>query len=72
MEGLQDKKGYICDMDGVIYHGDRLVEGAKEFVDWLKQQKKRFLFLTNSSARSPKELQQKLSRLGIDVGVEAF
>ena len=72
MGKLTDKKGYICDMDGVIYHGGRLVEGAKEFVDWLKQQDKRFLFLTNSSAKSPVELRQKLSRMGIDVSADDF
>ncbi|MHC4353903.1 MAG: HAD-IIA family hydrolase [Planctomycetota bacterium] len=72
MAELTDKKGYICDMDGVIYHGDRLVEGAAEFVDWLKQQGKKFLFLTNSSAKSPKELKQKLSRMGIEVGEDTF
>jgi len=72
MGKLADKKGYICDMDGVIYHGDRLVEGAKGFVDWLKNQNKSYLFLTNSSAKSPKELKQKLARMGIDVGVEHF
>ncbi len=72
MGKLTDKKGYICDMDGVIYHGDRLVDGAKEFVDWLKQQGKKFLFLTNSSAKSPVELKQKLSRMGIEVGKDDF
>ena len=72
MGKLTDKKGYICDMDGVIYHGGRLVEGAREFVDWLKQQGKRFLFLTNSSAKSPVELKQKLSRMGIDVSADDF
>lgn len=72
MQKLKDKTGYICDMDGVIYHGNRLVEGAKEFVDWLKNNGKKFLFLTNSSAKSPKELQQKLLRLGIEVNVEDF
>jgi len=72
MGKLKDKKGFICDMDGVIYHGNRLVEGAKEFVDWLKNNGKKFLFLTNSSAKSPKELQQKLLRMGIEVSVEDF
>lgn len=72
MGKLTDKKGYICDMDGVIYHGDRLVDGAKEFVDWLKAQNKKFLFLTNSSAKSPKELKQKLSRMGIEVDQADF
>lgn len=59
-------------MDGVIYHGNRLLPGAGEFVEWLKQTEKRFLFLTNSSARSPLELAQKLKRLGIDVEPEHF
>ncbi|MEJ2705078.1 MAG: HAD-IIA family hydrolase [Sedimentisphaerales bacterium] len=72
MGKLSDKKGYICDMDGVIYHGDRLVEGAKDFVDWLKKESKRFLFLTNSSAKAPKELEQKLFRMGIDVDAQDF
>ena len=60
------KKGFICDMDGVIYHGNRLLPGVKEFVDWLYREEKNFLFLTNSSERSPKELQQKLRRMGLD------
>jgi len=72
MKTIREKLGYICDMDGVIYHGDRLVEGAKDFVQWLKDHGKKFLFLTNSSAKSPKALRQKLARMGIDVGIEAF
>jgi NagD protein len=72
MELLRNKKGYMCDMDGVIYHGNRLLPGVKEFVDWLYAEEKKFLFLTNSSARSPKELQQKLSRMGLDVDESHF
>lgn len=69
---LRRKKGFICDMDGVIYHGNRLLPGVKEFVDWLTRTRRSFLFLTNSSERTPLELQQKLGRLGLDVGVEHF
>ena len=72
MEELRRKSGYICDMDGVIYHGNRLLPGVKEFVAWLYENKKHFLFLTNSSERSPKELQQKLGRMGLDVSEDAF
>jgi NagD protein len=71
-ETLKRKKGFICDMDGVIYHGNRLLPGAGEFVEWLKSAEMRFLFLTNSSERSPRELQQKLSRMGIEVPIEHF
>ena len=72
MEEFRRKSGYICDMDGVIYHGNRLLPGVKEFVAWLYENKKHFLFLTNSSERSPKELQQKLGRMGLDVSEEHF
>lgn len=67
---LEDKKGFICDMDGVIYHGNRILPGVREFVEWLYQEKKDFLFLTNSSERSPLELQQKLERMGLSVSEE--
>ena len=42
MEEFRNKAGYICDMDGVIYHGDRLLPGAKEFVEWLYRENKKF------------------------------
>lgn len=45
-------------MDGVIYHGNKLLPGVKEFVDWLYATDKNFLFLTNSSERSPIELKE--------------
>jgi NagD protein len=67
-----EKSAYICDMDGVIYHGNRLLEGAGEFVEWLQSREKRFLFLTNSSERSPAELRHKLKRLGLEVGEDHF
>jgi len=69
---LHDRRAFICDMDGVIYHGNRLLPGAREFVSWLERTGKSFLFLTNSSERSRKELQQKLARLDINVGQENF
>ena len=72
MEALREKKGFICDMDGVIYHGNRLLPGVKEFVDWLYREGKQFLFLTNSSERSPRELQQKLARMGLEVDESHF
>lgn len=72
MESLWSKKGFICDMDGVIYHGNRLLEGTHEFLNWLEQTKKNYIFLTNSSERSPRELQEKLERMGLNVAEEHF
>ena len=72
MESLRSKKGFICDMDGVIYHGDKLLPDVKEFVEWLYKENKSFLFLTNSSERSPRELRQKLERMGLYVDESHF
>ncbi len=72
MEELQNRKAFICDMDGVIYHGNRLLSGVREFLDWLRKEDKKFLFLTNSSERSPRELCEKMLRLGLEIEEEHF
>ena len=69
---LRDKEGFICDMDGVIYHGNRILPGVREFVEWMLREDKHFLFLTNSSQYTPKELQQKLERMGLEVDESHF
>jgi len=71
-EQIKQKTGFIIDMDGVLYHGNKLLPGVKEFVDWLINSQKRFVFLTNSSERTPNELKEKLARLGINVGEDSF
>ena len=72
VEDIHKKNGFIIDMDGVIYHGNKLLPGVKKFIQWLRDNQKKFVFLTNSSERTPKELKEKLSRLGIEVGTEVF
>lgn len=59
-------------MDGVIYHGNRILDGVREFVDWMYKENKEFLFLTNNSGKTPKELRQKLSRMGLDIDEKHF
>jgi len=72
IESLQKKQAFICDMDGVIYHGNRILNHVTEFVNWLQENNKKFLFLTNSSERSPRELAEKLSRMGLNVSEDHF
>ena len=72
MIDFRTKKGFICDMDGVIYHGNQVLPGVVEFIDWLHKENKEFLFLTNNSGFTPRELQQKLARMGLDVSEEHF
>ena len=72
MNRILEKKGFICDMDGVIYHGNRLLDGVKDFVNWLIENDKKFVFLTNSSERTPHELSMKLERMGLAVSPDHF
>jgi NagD protein len=63
---------YVCDMDGVIYHGSRLISGAAEFVQRLQAGGHKFLFLTNNSQWTPRDLRHKLDQMGISVDESAF
>jgi NagD protein len=72
VQSIKGKSGFIIDMDGVIYHGNKLLPGVIDFLNWLESSGKKYLFLTNSPERTPKELHEKLKRLGIDVGEEHF
>src|SRR2546429_6850499 len=56
---------YLIDLDGVIYRGNELIPGAKEFIAWLQNNAKKFLFLTNNSFASETQVLEKLERLGI-------
>lgn len=66
------RKGYLIDMDGVIYHGNKLIPGAREFVEGLQAAGSPFLFLTNNSARTPMDLAAKLDHLGLKVPWKCF
>ena len=62
--------GYLIDMDGVIYRGNELIAGAERFIRELRSQQAPFLFLTNNSQRTRRDVATKLQRLGIDAEEE--
>lgn len=72
MEQILKKDGFICDMDGVIYHGNKILPGVHEFISWLLENDKKFIFLTNSPEKTPQELSMKLERMGLQVTADHF
>ena len=56
---------YLIDLDGVIYRGNELLPGARDFLSWLQANQKKYLFLTNNSVSGASEVLSKLQRLGI-------
>ncbi|MEQ8209573.1 MAG: HAD-IIA family hydrolase [Lacipirellulaceae bacterium] len=61
------KNGFLIDMDGVIYRGSQLIPGADDFINALLAQDIPFLFLTNNSQRTRRDVTTKLQRMGIHV-----
>ena len=51
---------------------NHILPGAAEFIHWLQDTHKEYLFLTNNSGMTPRELHQKLWRMGLDVPEEHF
>jgi len=72
MNKILEKKGFISDMDGVIYHGNEILPGVREFVSYLIENDKKFVFLTNSPEKTPHELSMKLERMGLSVSPDHF
>src|SRR3954470_12299517 len=62
--------GFLIDMDGVIYRGNELIPGADRFIAELLARNVPFMFLTNNSQRTRRDVAVKLRRMGIDVGEE--
>jgi len=62
--------GYLIDMDGVVYRDSQLIPGAQRFIAELQDSSIPFMFLTNNSQRTRRDIVTKLRRLGIDVGEE--
>ena len=64
------KKGFLIDMDGVVYKGSEPIPGAIEFINFVKEEGYPFLFLTNNSQRTSRDVAYKLRKMGFDVNDE--
>lgn len=64
---LAAMRGFILDMDGVLYRGNTPREGAIAFVEYLNAQGIPYICLTNNASRTSAMYQEKLDRLGIPI-----
>jgi len=67
---LQQMKAMIFDLDGTIYNGSKLIPGAADFIDLLTNMEITVRYYTNRSALIPKQIADKLNRLGLKVSPE--
>lgn len=66
MEQLKKAKGFLFDLDGVFYQSGKTLPGAIKTLQFLRQNRIPFRFLTNTTIQNRKTLQRKLSGIGLD------
>jgi len=57
--------GYLFDLDGTIYLGEKLIPGAGETIERLKSLSKKIVYLSNKPLQTREDYAHKLTRLGI-------
>lgn len=60
----------LFDLDGVLYQGDQVIEGAIETLRWCEQRAIPHLFVTNTSSKPRRALVERLSAMGLSVSTE--
>lgn len=58
------KKTYLIDLDGTMYRGSQIIEGAKEFIDALLEMNESFVFLTNNAKRTKRQNVEHMEQMG--------
>lgn len=72
MASLKDKRLFLLDMDGTLYLDEQLFDKVPEFLDLIRRQGGRYLFLTNNSSRGVEGYMAKMRRLGIETAPEDY
>ncbi|KAF5373467.1 hypothetical protein D9615_009499 [Tricholomella constricta] len=61
---------WMFDCDGVLWHGDRLIDGVVEVLGMLRRKNKKILFVTNNATKSRKSYKGKFDQLGVEAHVD--
>jgi arabinose operon protein AraL len=61
-------RGWLFDLDGTVYLGERLIPGADLTIATLRAAGRRVAFLSNKPLQTRREYAAKLSRLGVPAG----
>lgn len=67
LEQINEYKGFIFDLDGVLWTGKEPIAGAVEFINELVAGKYEVRFVSNTSSRSLAETMQKIERFGYEI-----
>src|SRR5699024_8811481 len=60
----------LFDLDGVVYHGSRAIDGAVDGISWLHERSIGVNYVTNNATRTAEATAEKTTGLGIDTTAE--
>lgn len=67
---MKNVKGFLIDLDGVLYMGNDAIQGARESIDLLGDRKYMFRFVSNTTRKCRNTIAEQLSSMGFDIPVE--
>jgi HAD superfamily hydrolase (TIGR01458 family) len=67
---MMDIRGFLIDLDGVMYCGDQIIPGAREAIDLLIDRNYKFRFVSNTTRKCRNTIAAQLSSRGFRIPVE--
>jgi HAD superfamily hydrolase (TIGR01458 family) len=67
---MMDVRGFLIDLDGVLYVGDQAIKGARESIDLLRDRNYTFRFVSNTTRKCRNTIAERLSLLGFEIPEE--
>lgn len=64
---LSSVRGFLIDLDGTIYVGDRLIPGASELIHRLREKQIPHAFVTNITSRPRAQVLTRIRRKGLEI-----
>lgn len=64
---LEETELFVIDMDGTFYCGEKIIEGALDFLKAVEEKGKQFLFFTNNSSKTSENYIEKLHRMNCEI-----
>jgi HAD superfamily hydrolase (TIGR01458 family) len=72
MAGMKRLKGFLIDLDGVMYTGDRAIPGAKETIELLREKNVAIRFVSNTTRKSRQMIAIHLAKMGLDISEDTI
>ncbi|HZG13643.1 MAG TPA: HAD-IIA family hydrolase [Candidatus Bathyarchaeia archaeon] len=63
-------KGFIFDLDGTVYLGEQLIDGAVEAIRTLRERGDKVVFLSNKPIATRRSYAHKLTKMGIPTNID--